>query len=165
MIDIDRVRDDTPGCRDLVHLNNAGCALPPAAVLDTMVDYLRAEATHGGYETQRERAGQLAAVYDSLAVLIGAGSSEIALADNATRAWDMVFYGLRLGPGDRILTCRSEYGSNAIAYLQQAARTGVEVRVVGDDASGQIDLQQLEKELAEPGVRLVSMTHIPPRAA
>ncbi|MFI7054789.1 hypothetical protein ACWDOR_27075 [Streptosporangium canum] len=65
MIDIDRVRDDTPGCRDLSHLNNAGCTLPPAAVLDTMVDYLRAEATHGGYETQRERAGQLAAVYDS----------------------------------------------------------------------------------------------------
>ncbi|MEV4186970.1 aminotransferase class V-fold PLP-dependent enzyme [Streptosporangium canum] len=161
MIDIDRVRDETPGCRDLVHLNNAGCALPPAAVLDTMVDYLRAEATRGGYETQRDRAGQLAAVYDSLAVLIGAGSSEIALADNATRAWDMVFYGLRLGPGDRILTCRSEYGSNAIAYLQQAARTGVEVRVVGDDAGGQIDLRQLERELAEPGVRLVSMTHIP----
>ncbi|SFI26657.1 hypothetical protein SAMN05216275_102210 [Streptosporangium canum] len=86
MIDIDRVRDDTPGCRDLAHLNNAGCALPPAAVLDTMVDYLRAEATHGGYETQRERAGQLAAVYDSLAVLIGAGSSEIALSTVGVQA-------------------------------------------------------------------------------
>ncbi|MGW4800376.1 aminotransferase class V-fold PLP-dependent enzyme, partial [Nonomuraea sp. NPDC004297] len=161
MIDIDRVRADTPGCRDLVHLNNAGSALPPAVVLETTVDYLREEAANGGYETHQRRESQLDAVYDSLAALIGADASEIALADNATRAWDVVFYGLRFTPGERILTCRSEYGSNAIAYLQQAARTGVEVRVIGDDADGQIDLAHLERELAEPGVRLVSMTHIP----
>ncbi|MEU0567175.1 aminotransferase class V-fold PLP-dependent enzyme [Nonomuraea sp. NPDC005983] len=160
-IDLERVRDETPGSRDLVHLNNAGCALPPAVVLDTTTDYLRAEATRGGYETQRERAGQIEATYDSLARLIGANPSEIALADNATRAWDMVFYGMRLAPGDRILTCQSEYGSNAIAYLQQARRFGVEVRVIDDDPSGQIDLDLLEKELDDDSVKLVSITHIP----
>ncbi|MCK2221989.1 aminotransferase class V-fold PLP-dependent enzyme, partial [Actinomadura sp. ATCC 31491] len=161
MIDIDRVRADTPGCRDVVHLNNAGSALPPAAVLDATIDYLREEAAHGGYETHHRREAQIAAVYDSLAALLGARPTEIALADNATRAWDVVFYGLRFAPGERILTCRSEYGSNAVAYLQQAARTGVEVRVIDDDADGQVDLAHLERELAEPGVRLVSMTHIP----
>ncbi|MEV5707618.1 aminotransferase class V-fold PLP-dependent enzyme [Actinoallomurus sp. NPDC052274] len=160
-IDIERVRDETPGCRDLVHLNNAGCALPPAAVVDTTVDYLRHEAARGGYEAQAARSEQIEAAYTSLARLIGAGRSEIALADNATRAWDMVFYGMRFAPGDRILTCRSEYGSNAIAYLQQARRFGVEVAVIDDDPSGQIDLALLEKELDDDRVRLVSITHIP----
>ncbi|GLX00462.1 aminotransferase class V-fold PLP-dependent enzyme [Microtetraspora sp. NBRC 16547] len=160
-IDVERVRDETPGCRDLIHLNNAGCSLPPAAVVDTMTDYLRNEASRGGYEVQRERSEQIEATYTSLASLIGARPSEIALADNATHAWDMVFYGMRFTPGDRILTCQSEYGSNAIAYLQQAKRFGVETRVVGNDASGQIDLDQLERELGDDRVKLVSMTHIP----
>lgn len=126
-----------------------------------MVDYLRNEASRGGYETQRDRSEQIAATYTSLASLIGARPSEIALADNATRAWDMVFYGMRLAPGDRILTCRSEYGSNVIAYLQQAKRLGVDVSVVDDDPSGQIDLELLEKKLDDDRVKLVSMTHIP----
>ncbi|GAA4226985.1 selenocysteine lyase/cysteine desulfurase [Streptosporangium album] len=160
-IDVVRVRDETPGCQSLVHLNNAGCALPPAAVVDTTMDYLRNEASRGGYETQRDRAEQIAATYTSLASLIGARPSEIALADNATRAWDMVFYGMRLAPGDRILTCRSEYGSNAIAYLQQAKRLGVDVSVIDDDPSGQVDLDLLEKKLDDGRVKLVSMTHIP----
>ena len=160
-IDIQRVRDETPGTRNLVHLNNAGCALPPSVVVDTTMDYLRAEAAHGGYEVQRERAGQIEATSTSLARLIGADPSEIALADNATRAWDMVFYGVRLAPGDRILTCRSEYGSNAIAYLQQARRFGAEVKVVDDDPSGQINLDLLEEELKDDRVKLVSITHIP----
>lgn len=160
-IDIERVREETPGCRDLIHLNNAGCALPPAAVVDTMVDYLRQEEAQGGYEVQTARSDQIEATYTSLARLIGARRSEIALADNATRAWDMVFYGMRFAPGDRILTCRSEYGSNAIAYLQQARRLGVEVTAIDDDPSGQIDLALLEKELDDDRVKLVSITHIP----
>ncbi|MGI5486295.1 aminotransferase class V-fold PLP-dependent enzyme [Microtetraspora malaysiensis] len=160
-IDVERVRDETPGCRDLVHLNNAGCSLPPRDVVDTMTEYLRTEASLGGYEVQRDRSEQIEATYTSLASLIGARPSEIALADNATRAWDMVFYGMRFTPGDRILTCQSEYGSNAIAYLQQAKRFGVETTAIGNDPSGQIDLAQVERELGDGRVKLVSMTHIP----
>ena len=46
--DVQKLRDDTPGvAHGTVHLNNAGCALPPRPVLDATVDYLQQEAITG----------------------------------------------------------------------------------------------------------------------
>eukprot|EP00976_Prorocentrum_cordatum_P072970 1180916-Prorocentrum_minimum.AAC.2 len=41
------LRMDTPGCHGTVHLNNAGCALPPRQVLDATLRYLQQEAMTG----------------------------------------------------------------------------------------------------------------------
>ena len=34
---VDDARNDTPGVNEVVHLNNAGAALPPTQVLDTIL--------------------------------------------------------------------------------------------------------------------------------
>src|SRR2546423_1257478 len=112
--DVCRARAETPGCAEVIHLNNAGAALPPTAVTDTVIEHLRAESLRGGYEAASEAADRLAAVYTSTARLLNADAADIALTDSATRSWQAVFYALRLQPGDKILTCRSEYASNAI---------------------------------------------------
>jgi selenocysteine lyase/cysteine desulfurase len=54
----------------VTHLDNAGAALPPAVVSDTVIDHLRVEASRGGYRAAAEAAPRLAAVRDSLATLI-----------------------------------------------------------------------------------------------
>ncbi|WOF23957.1 aminotransferase class V-fold PLP-dependent enzyme [Microbacterium betulae] len=146
---------------DVAHFNNAGCSLPPKTVTDTVKGYIDFEERFGGYEAREAFEPQISAVYSSLAQLIGASADEIALADSATRAWDMVFYGLALAPGDRIITCMSEYGGNAIAYLHRAKQTGGEIVVVENDPDGQIDLRRLEEELGKPRTRLMTMNHIP----
>ncbi|MEU5258258.1 aminotransferase class V-fold PLP-dependent enzyme [Amycolatopsis sp. NPDC021455] len=158
--DVDRARRETPGCAEVVHFNNAGAALPPAVVTDTVVSYLRHEALIGGYEAAAEAADRLDAVYASVARLLGAGPDDIALTDNATRSWQAVFYALPFRAGDRILTSRAEYASNAIAFLQVARRTGAVVEVVGDDESGQLDVEELRRRI-DGDVKLIAVSHVP----
>ncbi|MGK3998183.1 aminotransferase class V-fold PLP-dependent enzyme [Sorangium sp. So ce1024] len=159
-MDIAALRRDTPACADVVHFNNAGASLPPTVVVDTVVDHLRREAAIGGYEAEAEAGARLEAVYDSVARLIGAGPDEIALVESATRAWDMAFYALRFGPGDRILTARAEYASNYIAFLQVARRTGAEIVPIPSDESGAVSLRELDRLLDER-VKLIAITHVP----
>ncbi|NIH87822.1 aminotransferase class V-fold PLP-dependent enzyme [Amycolatopsis granulosa] len=157
---VDRLRQETPGTGEVIHLNNAGSSLPPDRVTGTVLDYLREESVRGGYETAAAHAERIEGVYGSIARFLGAGTADISLTDHATRSWQAVFYAFRFGPGDRILTCRSEYASNAIAYLQVARRTGAVVEVVEDDESGQLDVADLERRL-DDRVKLISITHVP----
>ena len=159
-IDVARARRETPGCEHVVHLNNAGASLMPEVVLRTVIEHLELEARIGGYEAAAREQDRVEAVYDSVARLLGCSREEVAIVENATRAWDMAFYSVDFRPGDRILTCGAEYASNYIALLQVARRTGAIVHVVDDDESGQISLVALETELAR-GARLVSLVHVP----
>jgi selenocysteine lyase/cysteine desulfurase len=149
--EIARVRADTPGCTRVAHFNNAGASLPPRPVLDAHLAHLRREAEIGGYEAQEEAQSRVDAVYASVARLIGAaGPDEIALVENATRAFDMAVYGVPLAAGDVILTSTAEYHSMFVTYLH-LARRGIIVDVVPSDAAGQIDGR----------VRLIALAHAP----
>ena len=159
-LDIERLRAETPGCAHVTHFNNAGSSLPPEAVLDAVVDHLQREAEIGGYEAAAERSDRLEHTYDALARLVGAERDEIAVIENATRAWDMAFYAFPFFAGDRILTGRAEYASNWIALRQVADRTGAVIEVVPDDELGQFDVAALERMLDEH-VKLVSLVHVP----
>lgn len=160
--DIARARRDTPGVAHVVHFNNAGAALMPQPVLTATQQYLHHEALYGGYETADAFALPLEAAYTSAARLINAHPNEIAFVENATRGWDQLFYGLAatFTPGDRILTSRSEYVSNVIAFLQMAARTGAVIEVIPCDDTGQVDVAALATML-DARVKLVAVTHVP----
>ncbi|HEY0487442.1 MAG TPA: aminotransferase class V-fold PLP-dependent enzyme [Mycobacteriales bacterium] len=159
-MDLDRILADTPAAAQQVFLDSAGSSLPPAPVLDTVVSHLRREAEVGGYRAAAERAEDAARVRASLGTLLGAPPETIALTDSATRGWTQFFYAVPLRPGDRILLSGVEYGSNAVAALQRAERSGARVEVVPSDADGLIDLEALAGML-DDRVRLVSLVHVP----
>lgn len=159
--DVERARRETPGVGNVIHLNNAGASLPPTVVTETVIEHLRREAQIGGYEAALEASERLEATYGGIARLIGCGTDEVAVVENATRAWDMAFYSLPFSRGDRILTARAEYASNVIAYLQIARHTGAAIEVVDDDEHGQLSVANLERRIAGGRVKLVAVTHVP----
>jgi selenocysteine lyase/cysteine desulfurase len=159
-LDVAALRAETPGCEEVAHLNNAGASLMPNPVVDAVVGHLRLEARIGGYEAAAVADDDIEHTYDAIAGLIGARRHEIALVENATRAWDMAFYAMRFEAGDRIITSTAEYGSNVIALLQVAQRTGAVIDVVPDDDTGQVSLADLERMIGER-TRLVALTHVP----
>ncbi len=158
--DIQKARQETPGCREVLHFNNAGSALMPQPVFETVVSYLQEEYMHGGYETVLARSQQLEHAYDACATLLNCQREEIAIIENATRAWDMAFYSIPFSPGDRILTGMDEYASNYIALLQVASKTGAVIDVIPNDEFGQISLAALRNAIDER-VKLIALTHVP----
>ena len=162
VFDTSMARQDTPGCLDVVHLHHSGSALMPTPVIDAFRRHIELETVRGGYEAEEEAKEKLNGVYTSIARMINCSAKEIALTESATASWNAVFYGIAqtFRPGDRILTSKSEYVSNMIAYFQVAERTGAQVEVVPDDTTGQLDVRALES-MINNRVKLISVTHVP----
>lgn len=160
MIDIDRIRTDTPAASRLAYLHNAGAALMPTPVVAAMKQHIDLESEIGGYAAADRESDRLEAVYGSVARLLNAAPHEIALMENATVAWQMAFYALPFCSGDRILTAEAEYAANYVAFLQVARRTGAVIDIVPSDASGELDVHALER-MIDDRVKLIAITWVP----
>jgi len=162
-LDLDRLRADTPGCELVVHLNNAGAALPPRAVVDAVVNHLWLEARAGGYEAEAAAAGALEGVHISMARLLGVDPLDVALTESDTSSWTKAFWGLALGGwfdgGGRVIVDRAVYNSHYLSLLQARDRFGLIIEAIASQADGSLDLDDLDRGL-DSNVRLVTATHI-----
>lgn len=163
-LDVGRLRADTAGSSHVAHLNNAGAALPPGVVTEAVVGFLRLEERMGGYEAYARHADDFAAVYGSIASLIGCRPDQVALVESATEGWSRAFQAIAftrpLGPGSRILVSSAEYASNVLPVMQVAARSGARLEFIPDDEHGCIDVESLVRAL-DDDVAIVAITHCP----
>src|SRR6202171_1954892 len=154
-------REDTPGCANQIHFNNASAGLMPRGVLDAMVAHLNREANFGGYESADDAEAAVADAYANVAKLLGAQPRNIAVVENSTVAFFQALSAFNFKAGEVIVTTRNDYISNQLAYLSLARRQGVEVRRAADLASGGADPQSVRELLRDPGVRLLAVTWVP----
>ena len=134
----------------------------PDQVAQAVSTHQELELFRGGYEAEDDARDKLINTYTSIARMLNCKPSEIALSESATASWNSAFYGIAqtFQPGDRILTSRTEYVSNMIAYQQVVKRTGVRIQIVPDDQQGQLNLRALESMIGAD-VRLIAVTHVP----
>src|SRR5256714_7412717 len=160
-VDLDRWRRDTPGCRDRIHLNNAGAGLMPRPVLDALTDHLAREAAIGGYEAADEAEPRVRETYALVGRLVGAPDRNIALVENATVAFSQALSAFDFRPGDRIVTTQVDYPSNQLMYLSLARRFGVEIVRAEDLPEGGTDPDSVRRLARDPHTRLVALSWVP----
>jgi selenocysteine lyase/cysteine desulfurase len=160
-MDIDRLRVDTPGCAERVHLNNAGASLMPAPVVSAVRNHFDLEARIGGYEAAAVAVPDINGAYESVASLLGTSESNVAFTEHATAAFVQALSSVPFQSGDVLLTTRNDYVSNQIQYLALAERFGIEVVRAPDAPEGGVDLQAMSELIHRRRPKLVSVTHVP----
>lgn len=158
---ISQFRKETPGTDQIIHLNNAGAALMPAKVKESVDQFLSAEFLSGGYETAADQREGLNSFYSAVARLLNTASKNIAFAGNATDAYNKALSCIPLEKGDVILTSLNDYSSNQIAFLQLKQLRGVKIIFSKDLPTGGLDPSDMIQKMEIYRPKLVAVTHVP----
>ncbi|MFB3306753.1 aminotransferase class V-fold PLP-dependent enzyme [Pseudomonas sp. AMR01] len=159
--ELQRLRDETPGCQSgIVHFNHAGASLPSQATLDAIVDQLQREARDGPMEAGEHGAVLVEKARRAAGQLLNAPASSIAFTSSGSTAWSMAFQALgQWRPGDRILVGRHEWGGN-LASMEWAVKAGARVEVIPCDETGAVCPKALAS-MIDANVKLIDLTWLP----
>src|SRR5258708_3626188 len=80
-------RNDTEGCSNVIHLNNAGASLMPKVVTQSIIDHIKLEESIGGYEASALKSSEIKEFYNQAARLLNCKASNIAFTSSATDSY------------------------------------------------------------------------------
>jgi len=126
-----------------------------------MLRYLALEQELGGYEAADAQVENIEASYAAMARLLGTKPRNVGLMQNSTVAFAQAISAFDFGPGDVVLTSRSDYASNQIMYLSLARRRGVQIVRAPDAPEGGVDPEAVRQLIARRRPALVALTWIP----
>jgi L-cysteine/cystine lyase len=157
------VRDALPALGAGIYLNTGSVGPLPAetaAAMAEIVDYeLRIGRAHMDYfDAFLER---LAEARAAVAAILAADIDEIAITHSTSTAMNVAIGSVVLGPGDRVVTTRSEHAAGLAPVFVAAERAGASVAMVDldavtddDDVVGRFDAA------ISAGTRLVAFSHV-----
>lgn len=159
--EIETLRKDTPGCANVIHLNNAGAGLMPDPVTQAILSHIQLEASIGGYEASAIKQAEIKGFYTAAARLLNTSAANIAFTASATDSYTRALSSIPFKTGDVILTSNDDFISNQIQFLSCQKRFGIRIERIQNAPEGGIDLNDLDHKLKTTKPRLVSITHIP----
>jgi cysteine desulfurase / selenocysteine lyase len=119
------------------YFDHAAVAPLPTGAADAVVKYSQ-QASQDGDTRWPEWSASNESLRSDFASLLNCKTSEIALIPNTSFGINAVAEGIDWKAGDNIVIPAGEFPSNRFPWLNQQ-RHGVEVRIVGDDDSQQVD--------------------------
>src|SRR5260221_1294189 len=161
MINTKALRNDTPGCREKVHFNNAGASLMPKPVIEAIENHIRLEASEGGYESADYKATEINGFYESAARLLNGKASNIAFTSSATNSYARALSCIPFEKVDKVLIANEDYISNQLAFLSLQKRWGIQLLRATSLPEGGVDVDDMKRLMDKHLPRLVSLTHVP----
>ncbi|MGP8075529.1 MAG: aminotransferase class V-fold PLP-dependent enzyme [Thermoplasmata archaeon] len=172
-MDVARVREDFPILsrkehgHPLVYLDSAATSQKPRSVISAEERYyeetnanvhrgvyaLSVEATDA-YEAARERVARFLRAREPAGVVFVRGTTE---------AINLVATSLGrklLTRGDRVVSTVMEHHSNIVPWHMLREYSGIELEFLGVDESGHLDLNDLDRLLADRKTKVVTLTHV-----
>ncbi|MUV90439.1 SufS family cysteine desulfurase [Halapricum sp. CBA1109] len=171
-LDVERIREDFPildrefDGTQLVYLDNGATSQTPDRVVDAISDYYRetnANVHRGLHQLSQEASIAYEAAHDRVAEFVNAdGREEIIFTKNTTESENLVAYawGLNeLGPGDEVVLTEMEHHASLVTWQQIAERTGAEVKYIGLNDDGTLDMDHARETITED-TQMVSVVHV-----
>jgi cysteine desulfurase/selenocysteine lyase len=171
-LDVQRIRDDFPVLRTLVHgkpliyLDNAATTQKPQQVVDRLVRYYTHENAnvHRGVHLLSERATD---AYEEARrtvarFLNAADPKEIVFVRGTTEAINLVVqtYGrCHVGQGDEVVITVMEHHSNIVPWQMLCEEKGARLRIVPMTDEGELRLDAYEAVLSDR-TRMVAVSHV-----
>jgi selenocysteine lyase/cysteine desulfurase len=143
---------------ETTYLNNASTGPLPQRTVAALDEWSRLRANPHRVP-QELQFGTLARSRELIASMVGADTTEIALAANTTFGINLAAFSLPLKKGDVVLSPDLEFPANVYPWMQLAARRGVEFRQLKCD-EGVLDPDRLAKELEDERVRVVTVSWV-----
>ncbi|WP_454045635.1 aminotransferase class V-fold PLP-dependent enzyme [Chryseobacterium sp. Marseille-Q8038] len=160
-MNLEVIRQDTPGCSDKIFLNSAGSSLMPKPVVEATIKFLYEEQELGGYAAAVQNSGLISQFYEEAAKLINTKPSNIAFAGSSTDGYAKALSSISFKEGDCIITTNDDYISNQIAFISLQKRYHVEIIRVANLPDHELDLEDFENLIKKHHPKLIAVTHIP----
>jgi len=171
--DVHRIRQDFPILtqtirgKPFVFLDSGASAQKPRAVIDAMRNAMETQYAnvHRGVHWMSERTSEAyEAARDAIAKLMNAGDrEEIVLTRNVTESLNLMAHSFGrhlLQPGQAVIVSAMEHHSNIVPWQMLRDEREIELRVAPITDAGELDMEALERLLADGKVGLVSITHM-----
>ncbi|MCU0315100.1 MAG: aminotransferase class V-fold PLP-dependent enzyme [Fimbriimonadaceae bacterium] len=133
------VRESFEFSPDLVMFNHAGLSPTPKAVRLREVELAARANTGPSYVVWRTQRAALKEIRQKVADLLDTPAEQTALMMNATHGLQTIISGLKMQPGDEILTTSQDYPRTFSAMEQRERREGIRSRIIPISAFAEPD--------------------------
>ena len=185
-LDVARIRKDFPilqrtvrNERPLVYLDSAATSQKPTAVLDAEREFYEtanAAVHRGAHQLAEEATDAYEQSRETVAAFVGARPDDLVFTKNATESLNLAAYAFSnatakaafgsdsedprfvLRPGDTIVVTQMEHHANLVPWQEVCAKTGANLRWIGVDDDGRLELDDLDAVIDET-TRAVAVVH------